>query len=467
MSLNTFAYDGQIRRFLLQFIRAFSHFQVEFGKDSNGNQTLQQVPVIYGDSSAQAASIIIGNTENTTPTVPCIACYITGLDYDRARVQEPYHVSKLNIRERTYDQVTGEWGQSQGGAFTVERMMPVPYKLTLKVDIWTSNTTQKLQLLEQILPLFNPALEIQSTDNYIDWTSLSSIFLMNTGWTSRTIPTGGAGPQIDIFTVGFELPIWLSLPAKVKQLGVIQRIISSVFDTNGDLSQDLTDLSTTALMTRLVLTPLEYGLIYNSGMLQLTRKVDKIIDTADGPIAYLTEAFSWHRLSEIYGRVLQGGISTVRLEQPNGSILIGTVAYHPTDASRLLFSPIPDTYPANNLAPINAIIDPYNMPVDPTFISATAGSRYLILNDIGSYDNLESAKAWRGSSNTNLVARSNDIIEFDGNNWAVAFTAADAVEVKYLTNLKTGLQFKWTPETQEWTRSIEGKYDGGSWSIVL
>jgi hypothetical protein len=107
------------------------------------------------------------------------------------------------------------------------------------------------------------------------------------------------------------------------------------------------------------------------------------------------------------------------------------------------------------------------MPVDPTFISATAGSRYLILNDIGSYDNLESAKAWRGDSNTNLVAKNCDIIEFDGSNWFVAFVAADATEVKYLTNLKTGLQFKWTPETQEWTRSIEGKYDGGSWSIVL
>ena len=55
--------------------------------------------------------------------------------------------------------------------------MPTPYTLSMKADIWTSNTDQKLQLLEQILVLFNPALEIQTTDNYIDWTSLSVVYL--------------------------------------------------------------------------------------------------------------------------------------------------------------------------------------------------------------------------------------------------------------------------------------------------
>ena len=42
--------------------------------------------------------------------------------------------------------------------------MPVPYLLNMQVDVWTSNTDQKLQLMEQILVLFNPALEIQHND---------------------------------------------------------------------------------------------------------------------------------------------------------------------------------------------------------------------------------------------------------------------------------------------------------------
>ena len=60
----TFFYDEQIRRFLLQFIRAFSNFQVEFGKDRNGGSTLQTVPVKYGDSSRMVAGILRENSEN-------------------------------------------------------------------------------------------------------------------------------------------------------------------------------------------------------------------------------------------------------------------------------------------------------------------------------------------------------------------------------------------------------------------
>ena len=40
--------------------------------------------------------------------------------------------------------------------------MPVPYNLTMQVDIWTSNSDQKFQLLEQILTLYNPSVDINS-----------------------------------------------------------------------------------------------------------------------------------------------------------------------------------------------------------------------------------------------------------------------------------------------------------------
>ena len=53
-----FFYDAQIERFLAQFIRMVSGFQVEFGQDRDGNTTLQRVPVYYGDSSRQVQMII-------------------------------------------------------------------------------------------------------------------------------------------------------------------------------------------------------------------------------------------------------------------------------------------------------------------------------------------------------------------------------------------------------------------------
>ena len=187
------------------------------------------------------------------PSTPLMTFYITGLDYDRPRMQEPNFVSKMQVRQRTYDEATDSYETTQGNAFTIERLMPVPYKLTIALDIWTSNTNQKMQILEQILVLFNPALEIQSTDSFIDWTSLTVCNLESTRWSNRTIPVGTENP-IDIATLTFSLPIWISSPAKVKKLGVVERIVMSVFDANGDASNAILD-NDLLLGTRQVITP--------------------------------------------------------------------------------------------------------------------------------------------------------------------------------------------------------------------
>ena len=97
----------------------------------------------------------------------------------------------------------------------------------MKCDIWSSNTDQKLQILEQILVLFNPSLELQTTDNYIDWTSLTVLNLNDINWDSRSVPVGNDTP-IDIATLTLETPIWINPPVKVKHLGVITKIVTSM-----------------------------------------------------------------------------------------------------------------------------------------------------------------------------------------------------------------------------------------------
>ncbi len=169
-----FFYDNQIRRFLLQFVRMFSNFQIESGApDNTGVRDLITVPVRYGDMSRNAAAILRENSENKVIGAPLMSCYINALKYSRERVQEPNFVDKLHVRQRKYNSSTKTYSRTQSNAVTVERHMPVPYDLTMNLDIWTSNTEMKLQLMEQMLCLFNPSLEIQSTDNYVDRPSLS------------------------------------------------------------------------------------------------------------------------------------------------------------------------------------------------------------------------------------------------------------------------------------------------------
>jgi hypothetical protein len=275
MALQQFFYDKQIRRYITQFIRMVSNFQVEFGKDRNSNTTLQRVPVIYGDSSRQAAAILKQNSENYLNSTPAMAVYIAGMEYDRSRIMNPTYVDKMNLRERYYDSQTGQLATTQGDTFTVERLMPVPYRLTLKLDIWTSNTEQKLQILEQICTLFNPALEIQSTDNYVDWTSITYVLLSGVSWSSRTVPVG-TDTNIDIATLTFELPIYISAPALVKTLGVVQKIIASIYDADGNIDTAIYDEAN--LLSRQYLTPLDYGVILLNDELRLVKYNDPVDD---------------------------------------------------------------------------------------------------------------------------------------------------------------------------------------------
>ena len=306
MANTEFFYDGQVRRFITQFIRMISNFQVQYG-----NTAPQRVPVYYGDSSRQVASILKNNSESMLSAVPAMAVYVGALQYDRERVQDPFLVSKVRIRERLFDPITGHDLHQQGDLVTVDRPMPVPYKLTLKVDIWTSNTEQKLQLLEQLMILFNPALEIQSSDNYVDWASLTAVFLTDVNWSSRTVPVGADEP-IDIATMTFEIPIWISAPVAVKQFGVITKIIASVYDSEGQINAAIFD-DESKLISRQIFTILNYKLLYTNGVLTLLKPQDTVInDVKNGTVD------SWPALIDQYGQYgnLKNGITQIRLRMP-------------------------------------------------------------------------------------------------------------------------------------------------------
>ena len=460
----TFFYDEQIRRFLLQFARIFSNFQVEYGRNEEGtDHTLVRVPVKYGDWSRQAQTVVNNNSASTMPSTPMMTFYITGLDYDRPRIQEPNFISTIAVRQRTYDADTDTYETTQGNAFTIDRLMPVPYKLTVNLDIWTSNTNQKMQLLEQILVLFNPALEIQSTDNYIDWTSLTTCDLESVKWSSRTIPVGTDNP-IDIATLTFTLPIWISSPAKVKKLGVVERIVANIFDAKGDAANAILD-NDLLLGTRQVFTPYGYQVLLIGNKLQALRQqqvVDESNNSLDPPESPNSNLL-WHSIVGLYG-ALRPGISQIKLEQEDGSEVVGTVAYDPTDDRFLLFTVDEDTVPANTLSPVNAVIDPLRSGPGAGLPAATAGQRYLLTESTGSWNG--NAEAWQGLNGEPLVAQANDIIEYDGTRWQISFDSVSSPDnIQYVTNITTGLQYEWA--NQSWIKSYQGLYPGGTWSLVL
>jgi hypothetical protein len=324
-------------------------------------------------------------------------------------------------------------------------------------------------LLEQIMLLFNPAMEIQSTDNYIDWTSLSYVLLTDIDWSNRAVPAGSE-ETIDIASLTFELPIWISAPAKVTQLGVVQKIVNSIYDAQGQLQAGLLDNgidgSGVGGIGGGALTFGNYSILYQGNTLRLQRRTD--IKTEDQSSLTmdinLRQRHSWAALLNEYGKV-RNGLSQIRLLQANGSEVVGTIALHPQDDTLLLYTTFPDTLPTNTLTPINAIINPQSIDVDSNLISPAAGTRYLLLHGVGHAGDSNLATAWNPETTHPLVAHAHDIIEFNGTSWFVVFDSRHVTTLQYVTNLTTGVQYKW--QNGAWSKSVEGHYDAANWTLSL
>lgn len=517
-------YDGQIRRYIVQVIRVFSNFVVKYG-----DGTLVRIPVMYGDADRQVANIIAQNSVgNKVNSVPRIAVYVSSLALDRERLSDATYIGKVHIRERdvqiddtpgspTYGQPV--YNRSQGRQYTVERLMPTPFKLTLKVDIWAANTDQKLQIMEQLLVLFNPSLELQTTDNYIDWTSLSVLNLNDIGWSSRSVPVGNDTP-IDVATLTVDTPIWISPPAKVKRLGVVTSIITNLYKTHTSSDDGYIDGlgtdpigSTTTLSNSLNVTiitnPTNYGVQVYGNTVTLLGPNESVVPpepTIEIPVRQ-GPGLDWLQVLDVYPGKYTAGSSSIYLMQPNGSYIVGTFAINPLNAGELTVNWNPDTLTTNTGIDSNgvledhpgynpssyrngqpgsagspgtfdAIIDPLTYdPLRPDKeynpIPVPQGKRFLIIDDIGNVKNEINTgpDAWKNivpdvNGNYDFVAYANDIIEWDGEQWNVIFNAAQNTDTMvWQTNIYTGVQYLWNGVS--WVKSFEGEYSAAKWKIVL
>lgn len=464
-------YDGQVRRYLTQMMRILANFPVQDGK---GVQ--KEVPVTYGDLTRQVANIIRENSENKLPSAPRIAVYLTGLELDKDRLTDATYTRKTNIREREYDESSGEYLNTQGKSYTVERLIPTPYMMRVNADIWTSNTDQKLQLLEQILVLFNPSLEMQTTDNFIDWTSITVVNLENVTWSNRSVPVG-VDSEIDIATLTFSVPIYISPPTKVRKMGVITNIINSMFNENLGTIEDG--------VSRPILNA--YDDIARAGIVQnkFGRKAQSETATETANINYNTYgAFvagdsvqlytngtvgnkNWREIFEALPGQYAADISRVFFtSQDNATTVTGTFTLSPFDEGKILVNWDTDSFPSDTVIAgrtnIDYIINPTNF--NPSLIKSN-GVRLLLLEDIGSDEATEFPVAWQNANGTGLVASANDIVEWDGSKWNIVFDASATTEIAYTTNLNTSVQYRFNDD--EWLLSIDGDYPVGTWRVEL
>jgi len=234
--INHYFYDNQLRRYILQFVSIFYGLRVLTGKGECDEQQYITVTTVVGHKDRVVAALMAGNTDNRVFSLPTMAVHLTNL-------------SLAPERRRTPGLLDQRVTMPVGGVFpddltVIKRVMPVPYNAQMELSIWASNTDQMFQILEQILVLFNPDLQIQKSDGPFDWTKLTRVELTDIA-NEANYPSGTERRLVN-WTLSFEMPIYLSIPMGVKddlvrkviiQLGSMGSMVVNEVDESGNITR--------------------------------------------------------------------------------------------------------------------------------------------------------------------------------------------------------------------------------------
>ncbi len=212
MKAQPYFYTRQIERFLIQFTNIFSGFQVPVGLGVK--EQMVSVPIMYGSIDKVVASLYAGATQNKPIRLPVISTHMSGIEL------APELYSGVGQTDRFSYLPSG--GILPDDIRVFHRYKPIPYVIEAEVNLYSSNQVQQLQLLEQIMVLFDPTMVLQVSDARFDWTKLTVVELKSISL-DEPIPTGSDERTI-LTTMKFSFPIWITPPAKDKRNDFVEKI---------------------------------------------------------------------------------------------------------------------------------------------------------------------------------------------------------------------------------------------------
>ena len=165
-------YHETMRNVIVAFGTLFNNIHL-VRKNNSGNiiQTMK-VPLAYGPKNKWLARLREdpNQTKKVAVTLPRIGFEIGGISYDASR--------KLNSIQK-FKKVNS----SADGKTMSQQYMPVPYNMDFEMNIMAKNSDDALQIVEQILPFFQPDYTVTLNDNSTMGTTRDvPIVLTNVGY---------------------------------------------------------------------------------------------------------------------------------------------------------------------------------------------------------------------------------------------------------------------------------------------
>ena len=152
--VGTYFYHQILRRTVIGFGTLFNNIEIRQKSDAGTEENRMKVPLAYGPMQKFLAKIDQQPNLRGRPaiTLPRLSFEMTGITYDPTR--------KATVTQ-TFKSVKGD------NAGVVKKVyMPVPYNVAFQLSIATKTNDDMLQIMEQILPYFQPSLSV--TINLVD-----------------------------------------------------------------------------------------------------------------------------------------------------------------------------------------------------------------------------------------------------------------------------------------------------------
>jgi hypothetical protein len=223
-------YWGTIRKAIVAFGNMFNNINVE-RRDADGNIIqILKVPLSYSGKSKALARIQQRpnvDDRNVQIIVPRIAFEMTTLNYDYNRKISPVQQSRaVNATTTTLD----------------SQYAPTPYNINVQLYVYVKNQDDGLQIIEQILPYFNP-------DYNLTMKSIPQLNIKNDLpiiLDSVSFEDNYDGDFEDrrtiIWTLSFTMK--LNFYGPVNKQGIIKKVVASTFN-NANLSERINIITTT------------------------------------------------------------------------------------------------------------------------------------------------------------------------------------------------------------------------------
>jgi hypothetical protein len=229
-------YDEQLVAYIKQVMAVFSGMYVKIGKNANNDSRLVEVPVRYSGVDRVVESIIAGNTTNKPLRLPIFSVKLADLQ------PAPERYKGVGTSDRMTYLPRGE--SLPDGVKVMYRRTALPYKLAFELNIFTSNDLQKFQILEQILTVFNPSIQIQTSDEPFDGGKITVLTLENIAF-EENYPSNN-DKKTNITSMVFSTYAWLQVPINfrdnfVKSIHIRLNALTANKDFDAALDSDIQD----------------------------------------------------------------------------------------------------------------------------------------------------------------------------------------------------------------------------------